>query len=80
MPAPQQPERLAIRRTQEHPWARWRIARVWQWTANFQSFWNSDSGRLCSGLMNPDTNLGGNIAAVNEVFNEKTASIFLDRI
>ena len=34
----------------------------------------------CSGLMNPDTNLGGNIAAVNEVFNEKTASIFRDRI
>jgi len=30
--------------------------------------------------MNPDTNLGGNIAAVSEVFNEKTTSIFLDRI
>ena len=36
--------------------------------------------RTCSGLMNPDTNLGGNIAAVSEVFNEKTTSIFLDRI
>ena len=33
----------------------------------------------CSGLINPDTNLGGKIAA-REVFNEKTASIFLDRI
>jgi len=30
--------------------------------------------------MKPDTNIGGNIAARNEVFNEKTASIFLDRI
>ena len=35
---------------------------------------------VCSGLMNSDTNLGSNIAAVSEVFNEKTASIFLDRI
>ncbi len=30
--------------------------------------------------MNSDTNIGGNITAISEVFNEKTASIFLDRI
>ena len=37
-------------------------------------------GRSCSGLIKPDTNIGGNITATGEVFNEKTASIFLDRI
>jgi len=37
-------------------------------------------GNSCSGLMKPDTNIGGKIAAVSEVSNEETASIFLDRI
>jgi len=35
---------------------------------------------ICSGLMKPDTNIGGKIAAVSEVFNEETTSIFLNRI
>jgi len=30
--------------------------------------------------MKPDTNIGGKIAAISEVFNEEGASIFLDRI
>ncbi len=30
--------------------------------------------------MIPDTNIGGKIAAVREVFNEKTAAIFFYRI
>ena len=34
----------------------------------------------CPAVYNPDTNVGGNITAVSEVFNDKTASIFLDRI
>ena len=34
----------------------------------------------CSGLIKPDTNSGGYITAINEVFNKKTTSIFLDRI
>jgi hypothetical protein len=34
----------------------------------------------CSGLIKPGTNIGGNIAALSEVFNEKATSIFLDRI
>ena len=34
----------------------------------------------CSGLIKPDTNIGGKIAAVSEVSNEKTTSIVLDRI
>ena len=41
---------------------------------------NSSESAVCSGPMKPDTNIGGNIAAVSEVFNEKTTSIFLDRI
>lgn len=40
----------------------------------------NSTGEDCSGLMKPDTNIGGKIAAVSEVFNEKTASYFLDRI
>jgi len=38
------------------------------------------SNDICSGLMKPDTNIGGKIAAVSEVFNEETTSIFLNRI
>jgi len=35
---------------------------------------------VCSGLMIPDTNIVGKIAAVREVLNEKTAAIFFYRI
>ncbi len=35
---------------------------------------------VCSGSINPDTNLGGNLATVNEVFNGQQTSIIYDRI
>lgn len=38
--------------------------------------WVSD----CSGSINPDTHLGGNLATVNEVFNGKEASIIYSRV
>ncbi len=36
--------------------------------------------RGCSGSINPDTNLGGNLATINEVFNGQQTSIIYDRI
>lgn len=39
----------------------------------------SDGGH-CIGLMKPDTNIGGKITAVNEVFNEEATSVFHYRI
>ena len=38
------------------------------------------SEKGCSGSINPDTNLGGNLATVNEVFNGQQTSIIYDRI
>jgi len=35
---------------------------------------------VCSGSINPDTNLGGNLATVNEVFNDQQTSIIYDRV
>jgi hypothetical protein len=34
----------------------------------------------CSGLMIPDTNVGGNIAATNEVSDDRKTAIFYARI
>jgi hypothetical protein len=34
----------------------------------------------CSGSINPDTNLGGNLATVNEVFYGKKTSIIYNRV
>ena len=35
---------------------------------------------FCSGSMKPDTDLGGNVATLGEVFNGKTTSFVFNRI
>ena len=41
---------------------------------------NNGSGSKCSGLIKPDTFLGGNITTIKEVFNDKHTTIVYNRL
>ena len=41
---------------------------------------NKEDKALCSGLIKPDTFLGGNITTMKEVFNDKHTTIVYNRL